>query len=519
MTEKTLASPKPSGIPIANNFKKVFRQYGGILSGMVVLIILFSFINDSFFTANNITNIILQVSIIAITAYGMTYVLLLGDIDLSVGSTIALIGTFAALGASWGIPFVLLVPLSIIAALALGMINGGLTAIAGIPSFIVTVATMGIFRGIAYIVTDGMPIMIKDDAFLALGNGEFLYIPIPIWILIILLLINHFILTKTTFGRKIYITGGNKEAAIYSGINVTRLKIKVFMITAVLAGISGMILASRLYSGQPNSALSYELDAIAAAVLGGTSLSVGSTIALIGTFAALGASWGIPFVLLVPLSIIAALALGMINGGLTAIAGIPSFIVTVATMGIFRGIAYIVTDGMPIMIKDDAFLALGNGEFLYIPIPIWILIILLLINHFILTKTTFGRKIYITGGNKEAAIYSGINVTRLKIKVFMITAVLAGISGMILASRLYSGQPNSALSYELDAIAAAVLGGTSLNGGYGTVVGTVIGALTIGVINNGMNLMNVPYFYQMVVKGLVILVAVYFDVRNKRKRS
>ena len=203
MTEKTLSSPKRSEIPIANSFKKVFRQYGGILSGMVVLIILFSFINDSFFTTNNITNIILQVSIIAITAYGMTYVLLLGDIDLSVGSTIALIGTFAALGASWGIPFILLVPLSIIAALALGMINGSLTAIAGIPSFIVTVATMGIFRGIAYIVTDGMPVMIKDDAFLALGNGEFLYIPIPIWILIILLLVNHFILTKTTFGRNI----------------------------------------------------------------------------------------------------------------------------------------------------------------------------------------------------------------------------------------------------------------------------------------------------------------------------
>ena len=120
MTEKTLASPKPRKFPLQIILKKVFRQYGGILSGMVVLIILFSFINDSFFTANNITNIILQVSIIAITAYGMTYVLLLGDIDLSVGSTIALIGTFAALGASWGIPFVLLVPLSIIAALALG---------------------------------------------------------------------------------------------------------------------------------------------------------------------------------------------------------------------------------------------------------------------------------------------------------------------------------------------------------------------------------------------------------------
>lgn len=329
MSEKSLPVSKSPVTPGINGVRQLFKQYGGILSGMLVLIILFSFMNDSFFTTNNIINIILQVSIIAITAYGMTYVLLLGDIDLSVGSTIALIGTFAALGASWGIPFILLVPLSIVAALVLGLVNGGLTALAGIPSFIVTVATMGIFRGIAYIVTDGTPVMIKNDAFLALGNGEFLSVPIPIWILLVLLLINHFILTKTAFGRKIYITGGNKEAAVYSGINVVSLKIKVFMITAVLAGISGMILASRLYSGQPNSAISYELDAIA----------------------------------------------------------------------------------------------------------------------------------------------------------------------------------------------AAVLGGTSLNGGYGTVIGTMIGALTIGVINNGMNLMNVPYFYQMVVKGLVILVAVYVDVRNKRKRS
>lgn len=329
MSEKSLPVSKSPVTPGVNGVRQLFKQYGGILSGMLVLIILFSFMNNSFFTTNNIINITLQVSIIAITAYGMTYVLLLGDIDLSVGSTIALIGTFAALGASWGIPFILLVPLSIVAALVLGLINGCLTALAGIPSFIVTVATMGIFRGIAYIVTDGTPVMIKNDAFLALGNGEFLSVPIPIWILLVLLLVNHFILTKTAFGRKIYITGGNKEAAVYSGINVVSLKIKVFMITAVLAGISGMILASRLYSGQPNSAISYELDAIA----------------------------------------------------------------------------------------------------------------------------------------------------------------------------------------------AAVLGGTSLNGGYGTVIGTMIGALTIGVINNGMNLMNVPYFYQMVVKGLVILVAVYVDVRNKRKRS
>ncbi|SUP84625.1 ABC transporter permease [Yersinia wautersii] len=329
MSEKILAVTENQAFPTKGKIAKAAKQYGGILAGLIALIILFSVINDSFFTVNNLTNIILQVSIIAITAYGMTYVLLLGDIDLSVGSTIALVGTFAALGLSFGIPFILVIPLSVAAALILGLVNGGLTALAGIPSFIVTVATMGIFRGIAYIVTDGTPIMIKNEAFLAIGNGEFLYIPIPIWILLALLVTNHFILSKTTFGRKIYITGGNKEAAIYSGINVSALKIKVFMITAVIAGISGMILASRLYSGQPNAALSYELDAIA----------------------------------------------------------------------------------------------------------------------------------------------------------------------------------------------AAVLGGTSLNGGYGTVIGTMIGALTIGVINNGMNLMNVPYFYQMVVKGLVILIAVYVDVRNKKKRG
>lgn len=254
-------------------------------------------------------------------------------------------------------------------------------------------------------------------------------------------------------------------------------------------------------------------------LLGDIDLSVGSTIALIGTLAVLGLSFGIPFVLVIPLSILAAMVLGFVNGSLTALAGIPAFIVTVATMGIFRGIAYIITDGTPIMIQDETFLAIGNGEFLSIPIPIWLLLVLLLVNHFVLSKTTFGRKIYITGGNKEAAVYSGINVPVLKIKVFMITAVLAGMSGLILASRLYSGQPNAALSYELDAIAAAVLGGTSLNGGYGTVIGTMIGALTIGVINNGMNLMNVPYFYQMVVKGLVILIAVYIDVKNKKKRG
>ena len=257
------------------SFFKVFRQYGGIVIGLIALFILFSFMNSNFLTSTNIMNIVLQVSIIAITAFGMTYVLLLGDIDLSVGSTIALTGTLAALALLWGLPFYLAISIALLLSIAVGFINGSLTALAGIPSFIVTVATMGIFRGIAYIITDGKPEMIMDDVFLELGNGDIFSIPNPIWVLLILLLVNHFILSKTTFGRKIYITGGNKEAAVYSGINVKKLKIQVFMITALMAGISGLLLASRLYSGQPSTAQGYELDAIASAVLGGTSLNGG----------------------------------------------------------------------------------------------------------------------------------------------------------------------------------------------------------------------------------------------------
>lgn len=275
MSDKALLSPGHQRDGAGAGFIRAAKQYGGIVGGLVALVLLFSLLNGSFFTANNLANIVLQVSIIAITAYGMTYVLLLGDIDLSVGATIALVGTFAALGLSFGVPFLLVLPMAIVAALLLGCINGALTALAGIPSFIVTVATMGIFRGVAYIVTDGMPVMISSPGFLAQGNGEWLLIPVPIWILALLLVINHAVLGRTTFGRKIYLTGGNREAVLYSGINVTALRIKVFMITALMAGISGLILASRLYSGQPNAALSYELDAIAAAVLGGTSLTGG----------------------------------------------------------------------------------------------------------------------------------------------------------------------------------------------------------------------------------------------------
>ncbi|WP_415116518.1 ABC transporter permease [Paraburkholderia sp.] len=254
-------------------------------------------------------------------------------------------------------------------------------------------------------------------------------------------------------------------------------------------------------------------------LLGDIDLSVGAVMALVGTVAAFAMQHGLHPALAVVLAMASGLLLGFVNGTLTAALTIPSFIVTVATMGVFRGLAYITSAGVPISIDDDRFAALGNASVLGIAIPIWVLLVLLALNHFVLSRTVFGRKAYLAGGNREAALYSGINVKRLRITIFMLSGLMASIGGVLMTSRLYSAQPNAGLGYELDAIAAAVLGGTSLNGGYGTIAGTLIGALIIGVINNGMNLLSVPYFYQLIVKGVVILVAVCIDVQTKKRHA
>jgi ribose transport system permease protein len=254
-------------------------------------------------------------------------------------------------------------------------------------------------------------------------------------------------------------------------------------------------------------------------LLGEIDLSVGAALALVGTVAALGLQHGWWLGTVIPLALLAGLALGAINGILSSLLSIPSFIVTLATMGIFRGLAYIVSGGVPITVDNERFVSLGNGRLLTAPLPVWMLLVLLLGNQFILSKTVFGRKVYLAGGNREAALYSGINVPGLKVSIFMLSGLMAAIGGLLMTARLYSAQPNAGMGYELDAIAAAALGGTSLSGGYGTVTGTLVGALIIGVINNGMNLLSVPYFYQLIVKGIVILAAVCIDVQSRKHRS
>ncbi len=253
-------------------------------------------------------------------------------------------------------------------------------------------------------------------------------------------------------------------------------------------------------------------------MIGEIDLSVGSIAAVSSLVLGMSLASGIPGMVAVIIALIAGGIAGFVNGMVGAKLNIPSFIVTVATMGIFRGVGYALTDSRPVPIDNEFILAIGNGKlFDIVPYTVIIMVILLVVFQVLLGKTRFGRRAKMSGGNKTAAEYVGIDTKKLQVKIFMISGVAAAVSGIILASRLYSSQPNVAEGYELDAIAAAVLGGTSLSGGYGTVIGTFIGAIIMCVINNGMNLMRLPYFYQLIVKGLIIIVAVYLDVRNKKR--
>ena len=210
------------------------------------------------------------------------------------------------------------------------------------------------------------------------------------------------------------------------------------------------------------------------------------------------------------------LALGSVNGGLIAVFKIPPFIATLGMMTIARGFAYIYSNGRPVSTLNPDFLWIGGGDILGIPVPIIIFGIAILLMHMMLNFTRFGRHIYAIGGNETAARVSGVNIGRTKVGIYAISGLMAGLGGIVITARTQSATPALGMGYELDAIAAAVIGGTSFAGGIGTVWGTVVGALIIGVMRNGMDLLNVSPFYQQVVQGIVIIVAIIIDERKNR---
>jgi ribose transport system permease protein len=243
----------------------------------------------------------------------------------------------------------------------------------------------------------------------------------------------------------------------------------------------------------------------------GIDLSVGSVLALAGALAAGLSVAGWPPALAMLAALAAGALMGCFNGLFVARAGIAPFIATLGGLTIFRGVTLVYTDGRPITGLPDAFDVLGNGVWIGVPIPVWVMLAFLGLTHFLLRYTALGRSIYAVGGNEEAARLSGIPVMRVKLFTYAYSGFAAALGALVLTGRLNSAQPTAGAGFELDAIAAVVVGGTSLFGGRGGAAGTFLGAAIIGVLNNGMNLLDVSAFYQQIVKGGVILGALLID--------
>lgn len=252
----------------------------------------------------------------------------------------------------------------------------------------------------------------------------------------------------------------------------------------------------------------------------GIDLSVGSVLALTGALAATMLGLDFNILLTVTLTLGAGALLGCLSGWIISKGNVQPFIATLATMTMLRGATMVFTEGRPISAfggaGSDAFAAFGTGYLFGIPAPVYIMALVFAVAWFVLQHTRFGRYVYALGGNESATRLSGINVDRIKLAVYGISGAMSALAAIIVTSRLASAQPTAGTGYELDAIAAVVLGGTSLTGGKGRIMGTLVGVLIIGILNNALNLLNVSSYYQLIVKAIVILLAVLVDTKTSK---
>lgn len=244
-------------------------------------------------------------------------------------------------------------------------------------------------------------------------------------------------------------------------------------------------------------------------LLGGIDLSVGSGVALSGVLAAGLQEQGVIAVFLIPILVLC--FAGFVNGMVITRFKVPAFVITLGMMTILRGVTFLLTGGKSIYNLPKWFKVVGQGDVAGVPVPIIVLVLVILVAYIVLQHTRFGRYVYAIGGNEEGARLSGVRTKTITLWSYVICGGCAGLAGVVLASRLNAGEPVAGTGYELDAIAAVVIGGTSLAGGQGSVIGTLIGALVIGVINNGLNLLNVHSYWQLVAKGIIIVLAVIID--------
>jgi D-xylose transport system permease protein len=367
-----------------------FLKENGTLVALVVLMLIFSFADESFFTPRNLTNLARQTTITGIIAVGMTMVILINGIDLSVGSIVGLSAISVTLLMQAGLNMWLAIPLTLIlVGVGIGLWNGFWIAHYRIPPFIITLGMMTIARGLALTLSGGGSVPVMAPGFRHIG-GAFLPKSISIIIILAALVFFFYSLYRSIQEKKKY------------GIEVQKQEI----VTSTVIAVVGLLLAMWVF-------------------------------------------------------------------------------------GTYRGI----------------------------PNPVVIFVVIVFAGSFVLRNTKFGRRLYAMGGNEEAARLSGINIYRTSLIVFCTVTVLSALAGILLASRLNGASPNLGNMFELDAISAVIIGGTSFAGGIGTITGTVIGAFIIGILNNGMSLLGVPMFYQFIVRGLIIILAVWFDVLTKKKKG
>ena len=326
--------------------------------------------------------------------------------------------------------------------------------------------------------------------------------------------------------------GGNKELKQFLG------KFGIYLV--LVAMVVAMSFMSPVFMSQDNLLnVVRQVSVIGLISLGvtlviiskGIDLSSGSTLALAAVMAASfgqAGDWaakmypGIPELPVIAPILVALLVgtlVGLVNGFLVAKTGIPAFIATLGTYVSVRGLALLYSDGRPVSTLTSSYQFIGQGYVFGIPVPVLLFILLALITWVLLNHTKFGKNIYAIGGNIVAAEVSGVNVQKNLIKIYMYAGMLAGLAGLVLSARLNTGQPGMGVAYELDAIAATTIGGTSHSGGIGTIQGAVVGALILGVLNNGLNLMGVSAYWQQIIKGGIIVAAVIIDMRKNAKKK
>ncbi len=256
-------------------------------------------------------------------------------------------------------------------------------------------------------------------------------------------------------------------------------------------------------------------------LIGGIDLSIGSVLAFSSAIGALLLTQGWPLFAVLLLILALGTLLGFLNGLLVSYGRLQAFIATLGTMSLWRGLTLVITQARPISIRKapaaDAFCFIGSGSVLGVPVPVWIMVLVFLLAYVILRHRRIGRYLYAIGCNEEAALYSGIQTQKVKLFAFSISGLLASLAGIIVTARLSSATPTAGTAYEMDAIAAAVLGGVSMAGGKGNIRGIAVGALIIGILSNALNLLNIGSYYQGVVKGIVILIAVLLDRGESQK--